>query len=247
MEKILLLGDSITQQGYATNGWVSQLADAYIRRADVINRGLSGYNSRWLLRLLQNPSSASQLLDVSRPPLFVVVFLGANDSVRSDLVQHVPVDEFESNLKKIVDLVRAALSPICGVFVITPPPIDEEKYLAFVVSNRCPTETESSRKLSRTKLYRDAVLRVAAATQSSAVDAFSRFLEGASVEDPYRPSPPWSRLLTDGLHLSEEGNSLLFTFLWEELHRNQSWAERANPETLPLVLPTWNEAASLFH
>jgi lysophospholipase L1-like esterase len=45
--KVLLLGDSLTQFGFGANGcWVALLADALQRKCDVINRGLSGYNSQ---------------------------------------------------------------------------------------------------------------------------------------------------------------------------------------------------------
>ncbi len=40
--QIILLGDSITQQGCSENNWVWKLACAYVRKADVINRGFSG-------------------------------------------------------------------------------------------------------------------------------------------------------------------------------------------------------------
>eukprot|EP00956_Cyclotella_meneghiniana_P032584 scaffold90174_cov65-Cyclotella_meneghiniana.AAC.4 len=46
--KLILIGDSITEQGSATsNGWVTSLSIHYNRRVDVINRGMNGYNSRW--------------------------------------------------------------------------------------------------------------------------------------------------------------------------------------------------------
>jgi lysophospholipase L1-like esterase len=48
--KILLIGDSITQQSFSTTyrGWGGALANWYCRTADVVNRGYSGYNSRLL-------------------------------------------------------------------------------------------------------------------------------------------------------------------------------------------------------
>ena len=52
--QILLVGDSLTQRGYdSKKGWVSKLASSYVRRADVINRGYSGYNTRWVLDLMK--------------------------------------------------------------------------------------------------------------------------------------------------------------------------------------------------
>ncbi len=38
MEQVLLLGDSLTQEGFKTGGWAARLADTYVRRADVLNR-----------------------------------------------------------------------------------------------------------------------------------------------------------------------------------------------------------------
>lgn len=48
--KILLLGDSITQWAFRPGGWGNLLAQHYMRRADVVNRGFSGYNSSWILQ-----------------------------------------------------------------------------------------------------------------------------------------------------------------------------------------------------
>jgi isoamyl acetate esterase len=46
---ILLIGDSITQHSFRPGGWGTRLASWYMRKADVINRGFSGYNSAWAL------------------------------------------------------------------------------------------------------------------------------------------------------------------------------------------------------
>ncbi len=48
----VLFGDSITQRGFAPGGWAARLADKYSRRADVVNRGYSGYNSALATHLL---------------------------------------------------------------------------------------------------------------------------------------------------------------------------------------------------
>lgn len=53
MKRIILFGDSITQQGFNNGGWAARLASRYVRRADVYNRGLSGYNTVWARLALQ--------------------------------------------------------------------------------------------------------------------------------------------------------------------------------------------------
>ena len=40
--KALLLGDSQTQLAGTEGGWVQLLADNFVRRLDIINRGFSG-------------------------------------------------------------------------------------------------------------------------------------------------------------------------------------------------------------
>jgi lysophospholipase L1-like esterase len=106
---IILFGDSITQQGFS--GWVSRLSDAYTRRADVLNRGYSGYNTRHALDMLPyvfGPDCNAED-DKTDNVLMVTVFFGANDaSLPGDRehCQHVPIDEYESNLRKIVKSIR---------------------------------------------------------------------------------------------------------------------------------------------
>ena len=66
---ILLLGDSITQWSLRPNGWGNLLAQHYMRRADVVNRGFSGYNSAWILHAAEKVRhGAMHLLRPSRSP-----------------------------------------------------------------------------------------------------------------------------------------------------------------------------------
>lgn len=45
--QIVLFGDSITQRSFSVGGWGARLSHHYMRKADVLNRGFSGYNSAW--------------------------------------------------------------------------------------------------------------------------------------------------------------------------------------------------------
>ena len=53
-KKAVFFGDSITQHGSnpTVSGWVSLFVDWWVRRVDVINRGFSGYNSKWALAIV---------------------------------------------------------------------------------------------------------------------------------------------------------------------------------------------------
>ena len=81
---MLCLGDSITQGGWGGAGaegagWLSLLAGRLGRRADVLNRGYSGYTTRWALELLPHVFAELEASCANRRVL-VTVFFGANDS-----------------------------------------------------------------------------------------------------------------------------------------------------------------------
>lgn len=73
-DSIVLLGDSITQDGWSPYGFAQRLAseylpvvclctasltmrfntvDDYVRKLDVINRGMSGYNTDWIIPVFE--------------------------------------------------------------------------------------------------------------------------------------------------------------------------------------------------
>uniref|UniRef100_A0A0D9V0R2 Uncharacterized protein n=1 Tax=Leersia perrieri TaxID=77586 RepID=A0A0D9V0R2_9ORYZ len=104
--RLVLFGDSITEQSFRPGGWGAALADTYSRKADVIVRGYGGYNTRWALFLLQQ---IFPLVGMP-PPLATTVFFGANDAAllgRTSERQH--------------DCSKSMV-----IMLITPPPVDED-------------------------------------------------------------------------------------------------------------------------
>lgn len=73
-------GDSITQMGFdvAIMGWVASLAFRYSRRMDVINRGLSGYNTRWALTVFDEAV-------IRLKPDLVILFFGNLNHIDCEL------------------------------------------------------------------------------------------------------------------------------------------------------------------
>jgi len=69
LDTIMLLGDSITQGGWQAGGFAQRLAYVYARKLDVINRGLSGYNTEWAIpvfkQVCRNMSPKSLYLSLS--------------------------------------------------------------------------------------------------------------------------------------------------------------------------------------
>lgn len=100
-KRVLFFGDSITQHGFNVNirGWVAQLGDWWTRRVDLLNRGFSGYNSRWGKVIVEKVVIEAQ-------PDFLFVFFGANDAVDPSVKQHVPLEEYEENMRYIITKVQ---------------------------------------------------------------------------------------------------------------------------------------------
>jgi isoamyl acetate esterase len=103
---VVALGDSITEYAVAEGGWWRGLSGNYSRRADCVNRGLSGYNSRWAL------FAADEVVEAYGDRLAAaLVWYGANDAktVGTGGPQaSVPVDEYGRNLRAIVRKLREA-------------------------------------------------------------------------------------------------------------------------------------------
>ncbi|XP_062064921.1 isoamyl acetate-hydrolyzing esterase 1 homolog isoform X2 [Lepus europaeus] len=121
---VLLFGDSITQFSFQPGGWGAALAHRLARKCDVLNRGFSGYNTRWARIILPRLIGRASGLD---SPVAVTVFFGANDSALKgeNPKQHVPLDEYAGNLRGMVQYLQSVGVPESRVILITPPPLDE--------------------------------------------------------------------------------------------------------------------------
>lgn len=57
LDQIILFGDSITQQSFSQErgfAFGAELSNQYVRKLDVVNRGLSGYNTAQALKVGQH-------------------------------------------------------------------------------------------------------------------------------------------------------------------------------------------------
>jgi lysophospholipase L1-like esterase len=160
MKKIICFGDSVTEMGTVLElkGYVAQLADRYVRRADVLARGFSGYNTREALRLLK-PAVLDEHPDV------VIVMFGANDSVLCDQIQHVPLQEYCENLQKIASDIACVGA---WLILVTPPPVSEVK--------------TRSRTLDHTGQYARACYELGLEMNLPVIDMFHRIQEEADWE-----------------------------------------------------------------
>lgn len=79
--------------------WVGRLADWWQRNVDIINRGHSGYNTKW----------AKDLFDeavLNLKPHFVILFFGANDAAIESSPQYIPLEKYEENLSFFITEIK---------------------------------------------------------------------------------------------------------------------------------------------
>ena len=211
---VVLLGDSITQQSFQEGGWGHLLSDYYVRRADVFNRGFSGYNTEWILQQLGE--GGGMMSRLYPRPRIVTVFFGANDAALIDGVspdKHVPVAQYGENLKRIVEMIREQTDDVKPHIILIAPP---------------PVVREEDRNDATSAKYSAECVRVAAELAVPVVDVRSAMLADGS----------WERFLSDGLHLSKEGNAVVFRELVRTIE--------ATCDLTPTKLPMHHPHHSLF-
>lgn len=244
---IFPFGDSITRHGYDQEqgfGWTAALAYAYMRRLNVLNAGLSGYCTRKALAVLPHiipPPDQARIRIMS-------IFFGANDARlpnTSQPAQHVPLEQYKANLKAMISspLVKAH-NP--RIVLITPPPIDERM---CEEADRANGINEVRRRAEVTAKYAVAVREVSEEMDLTLLDLWSIFMDRAGwkagapllgsrdVEQSSENGLP--SLLKDGLHLTAEGNRVLYEELIALIERE--WPG-LTPEALPFVLPAWDDS-----
>lgn len=219
--RVLLFGDSITQFSFQQGGWGASLADKLARKCDVLNRGFSGYNTRWAKIILPRLIRKGNSLD---NPVAVTVFFGANDSAlkEENPKQHIPLDEYTANLKSMVQYLQSVDIPKSRIILITPPPLCETAWEKECRAQGC----KLNRLNSVVGEYASACLQVAQDCGTDALDLWTLM---------QKDSQDFSSYLSDGLHLSPKGNEFLFSHLWPLIEKKVS--------SLPLLLPYWRDVA----
>eukprot|EP01064_Diplonema_japonicum_P035921 TRINITY_DN7914_c0_g1_i3.p1 TRINITY_DN7914_c0_g1~~TRINITY_DN7914_c0_g1_i3.p1 ORF type:complete len:244 (+),score=37.50 TRINITY_DN7914_c0_g1_i3:226-957(+) len=183
--EVVLFGDSITQQSFSVGGWGARLADYFQRRADVMNRGFSGYNTAWALRVMDGMFKKMSKVEL------VIVFFGANDGVKDGMGptsrQFVPVEKYGENLEKIVQEIRSQAGSETRILLLTPP----------------PTTRTDERINDNTKRYAVQAGKTAAKLGLPSLDLHTNMTA----------LPDWEGFFRDGLHLSPKGNEVVYDLL----------------------------------
>ncbi|KAI6841324.1 hypothetical protein KC340_g17135 [Hortaea werneckii] len=268
---IYLFGDSLTQYGYDQSqgfAWVAALSHHYSRKLNVINAGLSGYSTDKALSILPNilptpPSTAVSSSGAKQNPSQIklfVLFFGANDArlpSTGEPEQHVPLESFKANLRAMVTLPQLREHHPGGkVLLITPPPVDER---LCAQDDAGKGIFHPRRTAETTALYAQAVRDVGAEFAGgdiAVLDLWSCFMRLAGwvpgepligskdVEQMDSGKGGLGRLLKDGVHLTGEGNRVLFTELVALV--NRTWPE-LDAEKLGFDLPYWGDREAWTH
>ena len=205
---VVLFGDSITQRGFGESGWCGSLAHYYQRKADVYNRGYGGYNTRWARYLVPYmfPLGENEGLP-SAQHLVVTIWFGANDAAAATENAHVPLNEYEDNLRAIVRHVKRAAK---HVVVLTPPPVHEPSRLKFQREKYGASATGIAERTTESAgKYAAVAVRVAEDLGVRCVDVWGLMLAHNSEEGGWPAFVGANEPGGDGLHLSASGQEFV--------------------------------------
>ncbi|KAK2604009.1 hypothetical protein QQS21_003845 [Conoideocrella luteorostrata] len=245
-DQFLLFGDSIVERSVAQNsGGLSMqaaLAEKYIRRLDIVNRGFNGYNTRQALKILPHVVPDPR---IQRVRLMIILF-GANDAGHGVPYKepglHVPLDEYRDNLSKIIT--HPSLKPHQPrLILITPPPLEERLMAQRVIDSGLEPMVWTN---AQTKTYADAVLDVAKDLDIPSLDLFTILLKkaGWKIGQPFPGAADqpvnelMRRLVIDGIHISAEAYRILEEGLMQLVRHN--WPDLL-PDALPFAFPNWDD------
>eukprot|EP00871_Galdieria_phlegrea_P004981 jgi/Galph1/5484/GphlegSOOS_G4105.1 len=225
---LLFFGDSLTEFANHISetegvGWGSLLANVYSTKADIILRGYAGYNTRWALYLFPKILNA---IDKSSLKL-IVIFLGANDCTVPESPQHVDLEEYASNIFKMITCIRSSTKELSSIMLVTPPPLVEEMWKEYCEQNN----RQMFRKAERVKEYVDACKKVASLSHSPCLDLWTLI----------REQTDWQSYFVDGLHFNEKGNRFVFEKVKDTIAQTFPHLDAA---TMDSVFPHWTSIDS---
>lgn len=173
----------------------------------LIITGFSGYNSNWFLQFANSDEGKVDLFDHTNVQL-VTLFLGANDASDAKLNerQHVPLDQYKSNLKNIVSLIRSNFGKDVNIILITPPPVCHDGRIKFQKERYKDKATgELERTLELSGKYAEGVKDVANELNLPCLDLWTKMQFTSEGVGRWC----WRDFLSDGLHLSHAGNKFV--------------------------------------
>jgi lysophospholipase L1-like esterase len=218
---------------------------------DVVNRGLSGYNTSQALEILPRiipPPSDGRIV-------YLILLFGANDAALPDTTgQHIPLQEYKENIMAL--LTHPLITAHCPrLILVTPPPIDEVQCevgdiaKGGLLARRADITAEYASAAREIGIHFDGNLVV--------VDMWRAIMEEALKHTKNAPkdvllgskalgrSDSLVHLLPDGLHLSAAGYAIFFREILSAIE--QKWPDTVSPSepSDTFVFPYWAKAPKL--
>ncbi|HQT90679.1 MAG TPA: SGNH/GDSL hydrolase family protein [Candidatus Kryptobacter bacterium] len=198
-DRIVFLGDSITELGAGANGYVTLVGNSLKAKygddaPEIINAGISGNKVTDLQSRLDRDV-------ISRNPTMAVVYIGINDVWHFAIPGHTgtPMDLYESGLRSIV---ARLLAPGAKVILCTPSVIGEKRDGTNPQDNMLNEYSEISR----------AVAKAAGICVCDLRREFTIYLNGHNDGDT-----SCGVLTVDGVHLNDAGNRLVARAIFRAL------------------------------
>jgi lysophospholipase L1-like esterase len=190
-DRIIFLGDSITELGVKPNGYISLFREELATRhpdlnIEVLGAGVSGNK----IPDLQNRLVRDVL---QRKPTAVVIYIGINDVWHWNLknLKGTTKEKFESGLREIIARIQYSGS---GVILCTPTVIGEKRDSSNAQDPMLKEYSDISRKIAKDLSIELCDLH----------KAFQDYLALHNTENKEK-----GILTTDGVHLNDEGNKLV--------------------------------------
>jgi lysophospholipase L1-like esterase len=185
-DRIVFLGDSITQGGVSPKGYVTLIKNALAEKhkdleIEVLGAGISGNKVPDLQRRVDKDV-------IAKKPTIVVIYIGINDVWHSERGQGTATDKFEAGLKEVIGKCKEAGA---RVVLCTPSVIGEK--------------TDGSNKLdAMLDEYSGISRKVAKELDLTLCDLRQAFLDHLKANNPDQKE---SGILTgDRVHLNDAGN-----------------------------------------
>ncbi|ESW12329.1 hypothetical protein PHAVU_008G103700 [Phaseolus vulgaris] len=166
--QFVLFGSSIVQFSYSQQGWGAALAHLYARK------------------------------NATEQPSLVIVYFGGNDSLLphpSGLGQHVPLQEYIENMRKIGTHLKSLSQKTRIIFLSAPPVNEAHLYGDSVLPGQQLRTNESCR------IYSEACLELCREMNINAIDLWSVLQK----RDDWRDVC----FMKDGVHLGAEGSNIV--------------------------------------
>jgi lysophospholipase L1-like esterase len=190
-ERIVFLGDSITEAGNKDNGYVALIRNAYKEHhpdlgVEIVGAGVSGNKVPDIQNRLEKDVLAQK-------PTIVVIYIGINDvwHGETDPAKGTSKEKYEAGLKDVINRVKATGAKV----VLCTPTVIGEKTDG---KNKNDARLEDYAKISR---------EVAQQTKVPLCDLHKAFVN--YLKEHNKVNKEKDILTTDGVHLNDTGNHLV--------------------------------------